>query len=373
MQGMTTTPTPATPAATSGGATSASSPDTGPAPTPVSTLQEVFGYPAFRGEQAEIIDTVLGGDDALVLMPTGGGKSLCYQIPALLRPGTGVVISPLIALMQDQVDALSALGLRGGVPQLHAGSRGAARGRARLPRRRARPALPRAGAAGRGADRAAARPGPQRALRDRRGALRLVVGSRLPARLPQPDGARTTLARRAPDRAHRHGHRRHRRRDQHPPGAHLRPPLRGELRPAQHRVPHRREGQAAPAAALAPAQRARRRRGHRLLPLAQVGRADRHVPHRQRHHRRCPITRVWTPDARRPPGAVPARAGSGDGRDDRVRDGHRQARRAVRGPPGPAEVGGGLLPGDRPRRPRRRCPPPPGSPTAWPTSSSSAR
>ena len=105
MQGMTTTPTPATPAATSGGTTSAR-------PPPCTTLQEVFGYPEFRGEQAEIIDTVLGGDDALVLMPTGGGKSLCYQIPALLRPGTGVVISPLIALMQDQVDALSALGLR---------------------------------------------------------------------------------------------------------------------------------------------------------------------------------------------------------------------------------------------------------------------
>ncbi len=82
------------------------------AQTPVDVLNTVFGYPEFRGEQAAIIDTVLGGDDALVLMPTGGGKSLCYQVPALLRPGTGVVISPLIALMQDQVDALGALGVR---------------------------------------------------------------------------------------------------------------------------------------------------------------------------------------------------------------------------------------------------------------------
>jgi ATP-dependent DNA helicase RecQ len=75
-------------------------------------LHRVFGYDSFRGQQAEIIQQVVGGGDALVLMPTGGGKSLCYQIPALVRPGTGVVISPLIALMQDQVDALSALGVR---------------------------------------------------------------------------------------------------------------------------------------------------------------------------------------------------------------------------------------------------------------------
>nr|WP_198942713.1 DNA helicase RecQ [Actinophytocola xanthii] len=83
-------------------------------PTPVDTLRRVFGYDAFRGNQQEIIDHVAGGGDALVLMPTGGGKSLCYQIPALVRPGVGIVVSPLIALMQDQVDALRALGVRAG-------------------------------------------------------------------------------------------------------------------------------------------------------------------------------------------------------------------------------------------------------------------
>lgn len=77
-------------------------------------LHRVFGYSSFRGEQQEIIEQVVGGGDALVLMPTGGGKSLCYQIPALVREGTGVVISPLIALMQDQVNALTALGVRAG-------------------------------------------------------------------------------------------------------------------------------------------------------------------------------------------------------------------------------------------------------------------
>ncbi|MEW2416054.1 DNA helicase RecQ [Streptomyces sp. NPDC046866] len=77
-------------------------------------LHRVFGYDSFRGEQQQIIEHVAGGGDALVLMPTGGGKSLCYQIPALVRGGTGVVVSPLIALMQDQVDALTALGVRAG-------------------------------------------------------------------------------------------------------------------------------------------------------------------------------------------------------------------------------------------------------------------
>jgi ATP-dependent DNA helicase RecQ len=80
--------------------------------TPLGVLNRVFGYGAFRGAQQSIIEQVLGGGDALVLMPTGGGKSLCYQIPALLRDGTGIVVSPLIALMQDQVDALRQLGVR---------------------------------------------------------------------------------------------------------------------------------------------------------------------------------------------------------------------------------------------------------------------
>jgi ATP-dependent DNA helicase RecQ len=90
-----------------------------PAPAPAyhamteaqAVLERVFGYQSFRLHQAAIVETLINGGDALALMPTGGGKSLCYQIPALVRPGTGIVVSPLIALMQDQVDALKEAGV----------------------------------------------------------------------------------------------------------------------------------------------------------------------------------------------------------------------------------------------------------------------
>ncbi len=81
-------------------------------PTVQQILHDVFGYATFRGEQQAVVEHLVAGGDALVLMPTGGGKSLCYQLPSLLRPGVGIVVSPLIALMQDQVDALKQLGVR---------------------------------------------------------------------------------------------------------------------------------------------------------------------------------------------------------------------------------------------------------------------
>src|ERR1700687_4144716 len=81
-------------------------------PRSIEVLRDTFGYPSFRGAQGEVVDHVVAGGDALVLMPTGGGKSLCYQIPSLVRARTGIVVSRLIALMQDQVAALTQLGAR---------------------------------------------------------------------------------------------------------------------------------------------------------------------------------------------------------------------------------------------------------------------
>jgi len=79
---------------------------------PVEVLQRIYGYPSFRGQQADVIDHVVSGGDAVVLFPTGAGKSLCFQIPALCRHGVGIVVSPLIALMRDQVEALRQVGIR---------------------------------------------------------------------------------------------------------------------------------------------------------------------------------------------------------------------------------------------------------------------
>ena len=84
----------------------------GDGPSPLDQLHTVFGYSAFRGVQADVIGRVLAGERTLAVMPTGAGKSLCYQLPSVMRAGTCVVISPLIALMQEQVRAADAGGIR---------------------------------------------------------------------------------------------------------------------------------------------------------------------------------------------------------------------------------------------------------------------
>src|SRR5476651_1551596 len=89
--------------------------ESGTAPNTLSVLNSVFGLPGFRGAQEEIVGHVTNGGNCLVLMPTGGGKSLCYQLPSLLREGCGIVVSPLIALMRDQVEGLLDAGVKAAV------------------------------------------------------------------------------------------------------------------------------------------------------------------------------------------------------------------------------------------------------------------
>ena len=160
--------------------------------TPEGVLREVFGFDDFRGSQRSVVEHVAAGGDAVVLMPTGGGKSLCYQLPALLRPGLGVVVSPLIALMKDQVDALRQLGVAAAAlnsrlspAEAAATERAVGEGALDLlyvsPERLMTPrclALLRRTRHG--------------AVRDRRGALHLAMGSRFPPRIPaavDPQGA----------------------------------------------------------------------------------------------------------------------------------------------------------------------------------------
>ena len=246
-------------------------------PTPLAALDVLrltFGYDAFRGTQEQVIGHVVAGGDALVLMPTGGGKSLCYQIPAMVRPGVGVVISPLIALMHDQVTALDSLGVRAGFlnssvtsDELRATERAALAGELDLlylaPERL-------------GLERT-------QAFLDR---LQVAVFAIDEAHCVsqwghdfRPDYLRlSVLHDRWPtvptDRAHRDRDAGHPSGDRRAAGPAGRADVRRQLRPSQHHLPDRVQAAAGQAAPRPDPQRARRGRRDRLLPVAEVGGED---------------------------------------------------------------------------------------------------
>ena len=345
---------------TGDGATAASGTDAAS-----TTLREVFGFTSFRGAQAEIVERTIAGDDSVVLMPTGGGKSLCYQLPALVRPGVGIVISPLIALMHDQVEALRLLGVRASYWNSTSTDEEVYRTRQALKSGRPRPALRR--------PRAAADPElPHHARRESRAANGIALFAIDEAHCVsawghdfRPEYLRIAeITSRYPcsaaHRAHRHGRRADAARDPPAARAHRGARVRHELRPSQHPLRRRGEERRTRAAAALPRQR-RRRRG---LPrpdgivycqsrkrteefaalLVDNGYDAARLP--RRHARRRAAAHA---------AAVPPRGRRHRGGDDRVRHGHRQARRPLRRARRPAQEPRGLLPGDRTSGPRRRA------------------
>ena len=300
-------------------------------------LKQVWGYDAFRGHQEAVIETVLAGGDALVLMPTGGGKSLCYQVPALVRPGVGLVVSPLIALMQDQVDALAAARGARGVPEHHA-------------RRRPRRARSRRRGSTGGLDLLYL--APERLLTPRPARCSTAPRSRC-SRSTRPTACRQwghdfrpdylglgVLAERWPDvpRIALTATADEATRREIATRLHLgeAPALRRQLRPAQHPLPDRPQGgpaRAAAASCCAPSTPATRASS----TACRAPRSSRRPPgSSSRASPRCRTTPASTPRRAAGTSALPARGRGGHGRHHRLRDGHRQARRALRRAPRPA-------------------------------------
>ena len=323
-------------------------------------LQRLFGFERFRPGQREAIEGTLSGRDVLAIMPTGSGKSLCYQLPALLGDGVTLVVSPLIALMQDQSAALRAGGhedvemIASSMTGEQVGvalARIAAGRRApglRRPRAVLQPPLP-------GRD----RPGQRRPPRDRRGALPVGVGARLPARLPAAVG-RAQAARHSPPTLALTATATPRVARDIVSALELRDPVMAthRLRPPQPVLggaARGRRGRQAAHAAGAP-EGPQAAPGRRLLRPPQDLRAGGRAPARRRHQRRALPRRPAPARAHGHAPAVPGRRAGGGRRHHRVRHGHRQGRRALGRALDDPVLARGVLPAGGPRRPRRCCP-----------------
>ena len=327
--------------------------------TPAQVLRTVFGHSGFRAHQEAIIEHVTAGRSALVVMPTGSGKSLCYQVPALVRGGTAVVISPLVALMNEQAAALREAGVR-------AGALNSSRTRAEARRILAEA---RAGAL------EVLYLSPERALGEGTTALLAGIDVALVAVdeahcvsqwghdfRPEYQGLAALhghLPPRTVARAHRHRRRADAERDLQGPRARRRPALRVRVRPPEHPLRDRREGgRTAPARSVhreAARPRAHPRERDRLPHDEEGDGGDRAVAARARRKRRRLPRGDGQRDARGPPRNVHRGGRRDHGRDHRLRHGDGQAGRALRRPPRPAPQRRVLLPGDGARGTRRRA------------------
>ena len=319
-------------------------------------LQTVFGYPDYREGQEEIIDHVVGGSGGLVVMPTGAGKSMCYQLPALVRDGCGIVVSPLIALMQDQVAGLHANGVSAAflnstlpIAAAHEIEQQFLRGELDLlylaPERLMQPRTLGLLADGKIALIAIdeAHCVSQWGHDFRPEYLQLVE---LADVFPAVPRLALTATGRPADAAGDYG--------SPPPGRLGRPTVRQRVRPPEHPLhDHRAEGTEATAPGVRSA--ARREERHRLCRDAPKRRGARGLSRRER--REGLAVPRWAAGHRPPwePAAVPERRRHGHRRDDRLRYGGRQAGCPLCRPHQPAQEHRGVLPGDGPSRPRRRA------------------
>ena len=319
-------------------------------------LKEYFGFSSFKGNQEAVIRNVLSGKDTFVLMPTGGGKSLCYQLPALLMDGVAIVISPLIALMKNQVDAMRTYSNDAGIAHFLNSSlnkSAVAQVRNDVLEGADQAALLRSGVAHQRGQRGVSAQGQGFVLRHRRGALYFGVGARFPSGVPPHPSDHQRNRHGAPDRPDGDGYAQGA--DGHPekPGYERRFGIQVVVQPPQLVLRNPAQARCGPGD-YPLHQAARGQERHHLLPEPQEGRGAYGIARSQRNPGFGLSRRYGCPDTCGQPGRLPDGAGRRDRGHDRFRHGYRQTRRALCDPLRYSQVSGGILSGDGACGTRRR-------------------